>query len=252
MEILRNRWLQRAVALFEYLYLVLVAWLGYKSFFYDTSIGSDVKYWILYVGGSVIFLALIFWTRERVLTAILSILLMFCMVFVLYLNIGNWWVVIPPMFVSLTAFFCSGASEGVKTVFGTILLIGYILGALAFFAVTNIFITKTVDEITLTGTSQSGVYRYAVMNIQNQQNGSTRVYVEPNDMDFEVFGIMFKPTGYKSVKYNHFPMDVNSKDFVVTFKDTTGDGIEDEMYINGERYDINELKWSFDPKEILL
>jgi hypothetical protein len=47
-------------------------------------------------------------------------------------------------------------------------------------------------------------------------------------------------------------MDVNSKDFVVTFKDTTGDGIEDEMYINGERYDIDELKWSFDPKEILL
>ena len=252
MEILKNRWLQRAVALFEYLYLVLVAWLGYKSFFYDTSIGSDIKYWILYVGGSVIFLALIFWTRERVLTAILSILLMFCMVFVLYLNIGNWWVVIPPMFVSLTAFFCSGASEGVKTVFGTILLIGYILGALAFFAVTNIFITKTVDEITLTGTSQSGIYRYAVMNIQNQQNGSTRVYVEPNDMDFEVFGIMFKPTGYKSVKYNHFPMDVNSKHFVVNFKGTSGDGIEDQMYINGERYDINELKWSFDPKEILL
>lgn len=252
MEILKNKNLQRVVALFEYLYLALVVWLGYKSFYYDTSVGNSMKYWILYVGGSVIFLALIFWTRERVLTSILSILLLFFMLFVLFFNIGNWWIIIPPMFVSLTAFFACGASEGVKTVFGTILLIGYILGALAFFAVTNIFITKTVDEVTLTGVSDSGIYRYAVVNVQNQQNGSTKVYIEPNDMDFEKFGVLFQPTGYKSIKYNHSPMSTNSKDFEITFKDLNGDGVEDEMYINGQRYDINELKWSFDPKEILL
>ncbi len=249
MSILNNIWLKRAVALIEYLYAAMLLWLGIKSFFFDTSVGNSVKFWLLYVGFSLLTLLLVFFTRKTVLTSILAMLMMFLMVPVLFFNIGSWWVVVPPMVVALISFFACGAREGIKTVFGTIFLLGYIIGTLLFFVVTNLFIPKTVDKIVEEGVSASGAYRYSIIDTQNQSKGSVSVYVEPNTMDFERFGIMFKPTGYAQRKYfeqkNH---DIPT----VEFKDLDGDGIEEEIYINGKRCDIKDFEWTLDPKAILL
>lgn len=245
MKLLKNLWFKRGISLLCYIYAGFVLWLGIKSFFYDASVGNGVAFAFLFIGFGVITAALALYARKQVLTSILAMLLLLFAMPVLFFNIGCWWVVIPVLFVSLTIFFGCGATEGIKTVFGTIFLLGYILGALAFFIVTNVFITPTIDNTIETGVSPSGEYRYYILDTQDQLRGSTSVYVEPNNKDFDAFGIHFAATGFAQRKYYEQGHEKPTVEWRIY------DGGE-HLYVDGKRCDIAEFKWSLDPRAILL
>ncbi len=252
MKFLKNIWVKRGVSLLCYLYAVLLAWLGYKSFFFDTEIVSVGKYIGIFLVISLVTLVLMLYSRKQVTTSILAMIMMFLSIPVVFLNVHNLWLIIPVLFVSLTVFFGCGASEVVKTVFGTIFLLGYILGALAFFIVINLFVTKTDDTIIAENVSPSGEYRYIVVDVKNQSEGNVMVYVEPNDLDFDKFGIHFRATGYKQRKYNQRGHEVPEVEW-----GKTADGkecliISDSKSETPQHYEIKEFKWSMDVKEILL
>lgn len=252
MKFLKNVWVKRGVSLVCYLYAVLMAWLGFNSFFYDTEIVNFGKYIGIFLVISLVALVLMLYSRKQVLTSILAMILMFLSIPVVFLNVHNLWVAIPVIFVALTIFFGCGASEMVKTVFGTIFLLGYILGALAFFIVINLFITKTNDTLITENVSPTGEYRYYIMDIQNQSEGNVVVYVEPNNLDFDKFGIHFRATGYKQRKYNHRGHEIPEVEWGTTSNGNECLIIKDSNSETPQHYEIGEFEWSMDVKEILL
>lgn len=54
-----------------------------------------------------------------------------------------------------------------------------------YFLFTSFFVTSVKETVVESGVSPSGKYRYRVVNTEDTSNGSTAVYVEPNDADLE-------------------------------------------------------------------
>lgn len=97
---------------------------------------------------------------------------------------------------ALMIFFLSGLGETAKTIWGTIFLLVYLLGALVYFLVTSLFAPATVTNVVDNGVSPSGLYRYEVANTTDSSNGSTKVTIESNTLDKEYFHVFhFKIRG---------------------------------------------------------
>ena len=99
-------------------------------------------------------------------------------------------------------YFACGANEGVKTILGTIYMLIYILGALAYFLILPLFIAQTKDIITDTKVSISGEYRCYSVDTEDSSKGSTKVYVESNIHDIVYGDITFYAKGYTRIVLN--------------------------------------------------
>lgn len=234
MEFLNNKWLKRGISFATSIYGVFIAWLAYVAVFYDVTITNLPLFYILNVLVNSFFFLLMFYTRKQPFTCFVTMILMVLMFPVIFFNLDCIGLFVPSALVVITMFFVCRMNETAKTVLGTVFLLMYILGGLALFIATNLFYPKTVDTLLQQGVSDSGQYRYYVVDVQDKSIGRTEVYVEPNDKDIDLGFITFNATGYEQRKYNarnHEEPDVEWKD--------------DILYINGERYDITEFKWKF-------
>ena len=80
------------------------------------------------------------------MTEILSILMLpvvFCMIL---FNMGDWILIVPPFIVAIIMFFAAGTNETVKVIMGTIYLLMYVLGIVAYF-VLNILSAERLLEL---------------------------------------------------------------------------------------------------------
>ena len=178
-----NIWTKRVFALLSLLYTFIVGSLCYYSIFYKIHIPSRVNLMLVTIIISVLALVNMLYTRKQIMTRICSFLILPLMLPVVLLYFGEWEMIIPIIAVGVIILLLSGAGEGAKTAFGTIILLLYIFGALGYFLFTSFFVSSAVQHEVESGVSPTGLYRYRVVNTEDTSNGSTAVYVEPNYAD---------------------------------------------------------------------
>ena len=178
-----NIWTKRVFALLSLLYTFIVGSLCYYSIFYKIHIPSRVNLMLVTIIISVLALVNMLYTRKQIMTRVCSFLILPLMLPVVLLYFGEWEMIIPIIAVGVIILLLSGAGEGAKTAFGTIILLLYIFGALGYFLFTSFFVSSAVQHEVESGVSPTGLYRYRVVNTEDTSNGSTAVYVEPNYAD---------------------------------------------------------------------
>lgn len=178
-----NIWTKRAVSLLSGLYAFAACYLCYSSIFYNIEIHSGLSLCLLVTGISILALVIMLYTRKQLVTIIASVIILPVMLPVVLFWFGNWSLIIPVIATGIIILLLSGAGEGFKTAFGTIFLLMYIFGALGYFLFTSFFVTSAKTTTIDSGVSQTGQYRYYVINTEDSSNGSTAVYVEPNYAD---------------------------------------------------------------------
>lgn len=156
---------------------------------------------------SVIALVLMLYTREQILTKISSFVILTAMLPVVLLYFDEKALIIPIVITGILMLLLSGAGEGKKTMFGTIILLMYIFGALGYFLFTSFFVTHTKTEVIAKGESPSGLYRYELINTEDTSGGSTAVYVEPNYADLTYPFVTFTLKNMKHICYQERPIN---------------------------------------------
>ena len=180
-----NIWTKRAAAIVSLLYALEVCRLCYLSIFYEINIHAKISQCLIITGISILAIVVMLYTRKQILTRISSFIILPAMLPVVLLYFGEWGMIIPIVLTGVAILLLSGAGEGTKTALGTIVLLMYIFGALGYFLFTSFFVTSVKETVVEFGVSPSGKYRYRVVNTEDTSNGSTAVYVEPNDADLE-------------------------------------------------------------------
>lgn len=231
-KIVTNKWFIMAVSLLCAAYTICLCYFAYAVFFYDIEYTDKTKFAIIYSAISLLAALLFLYTRRSFITCIISLANLLVFFPTLMLDWGNWPLLIPAAMVTLFGFFCCKMNDTLKTVFGTIFLLLYILGGIAFFLVMNVFRVTTVDTLlTPSGgiVSESGNFRCFVLDVQNKSTGKVAVYVQPNKLDKQLGSITLKTTIKKLVKQ---AIKENRDDAL--HYDVHWDGTK--LYINGEEY----------------
>ncbi|HBB71766.1 MAG TPA: hypothetical protein DCZ71_04075 [Ruminococcus sp.] len=221
-KVFSNIWTKRLIALIGALYAVGVCRLCYFSIFYDMHIESRTTALLSASFISLIALLLMLYSRKQIVTRIASFLILPAMLPVILLYFGEWEIIIPIVITGVVILLLSGAGEGVKTAMGTIILLLYIFGALGYFLFTSFFVSSAKETVVDSGVSLSEKYRYRIVNTEDTSNGSTAVYVEPNDADVRYSNVTFTLKNMERVVYLERPI---TEDIEVEWKTETRDEI---------------------------
>lgn len=178
-----NIWTKRAVSLLGILYTYLLCFLCYCSLFYSIEVKSNAGVCLLATGISLIDLVVMLYTRKQIVTRICSFIMLPALLPVILFYFGEWFLIIPLLVTAIIMFLLSGAGEATKTAFGTVFLLLYIFGSLGYFLATSLFATVSDNQRVASSVSPSGTYRCYVINTKDSSNGSTAVYIEPNNAD---------------------------------------------------------------------
>lgn len=202
-------WWRRFLSLIGVGYLALLCWFSYLSVFYDLVIPEPLPFCLAFCAISLLALATMLYSRFQILTRLTSILILPAIFPLVLLCFGRWELIIPAAVTSLIIFFLSGAKESVKTVFGIIYLLLYILGSLVYFMAVSFFTPTTQQVILESGVSPSGQYRYEIIQTNDSSGGNVEVHVEPNDKDIHLPFISFIADGYDRLVYVERPIPEN-------------------------------------------
>lgn len=228
MEFFKNIWVRRGASLLGIVYLLLLVWLDYMAVFYTFRYENLPLFAILYILISAFFMVTVIYTRDRVFTAILAMFLMVAALPLVLFEFGNWLLIIPPFVVAVTAFFACRANETFKMIIGTMFLLMYILGGLAFFIMSKLFYTQVEKIVIDSGVSTNEIYRYEVLEVKDNSAGGMQVKVEPNDMDKDYKLFVFEAKGYDKIVYR-----ARTKE-----RPTVRWDKNDVLYINDKEYDF--------------
>ena len=231
-KIVTNKWFILVISLFCAAYTICLCYFAYAVFFYEIEYIDKMKFAVVYSAVSLLAGLLFFYTRRSFITCIISMVNMAVFFPTLLLDWGNWPLLIPAAMVTLFSFFCCKMNDTIKTVFGTIFLLLYILGGIAFFLIMNVFRVTTVDTLlTPNGgiVSDSGNFRCYVLDVQNKSSGKVAVYVQPNKLDKDLGFIQLDTTIKKLVKQAIKENRDDALHYDVHWAD-------DKLYINGEEY----------------
>ena len=217
---LSNKWTKLGASVVSIVYLVIIIMLAVNTFLYQFVINRMVAFTTVYIILNLLFFCLLFFSKKEIITSIISMLLLPFVFAILIFNFGNWIIIIPPFVVAAIMFFACRAPETLKTIFGTIYLLLYILGVIAFFifrllmggsndsTVLNsqlssdsilweIYSYEKVLALSENNASQEGSYRFFIVDVNDGLKGRLEVYVEPNDMDKKYKYFDFRVKGYK-------------------------------------------------------
>ena len=218
-------WLKRSASVIGLVYAVYICVLAYRSLFYIVDITKPVMFGAYISCLSAGALAMMIYSRKQIATRIASFIMLPALLPIVIMCMGSWELIIPIGICAVVMFFASGATEGTKTLLGTIYLLLYILTVLAYFLFTTYLASSAVKKTIESGVSPSAKYRYEVINTSDSSNGSTTVILEPNDMDIVKRSVTYKVKGCDRnlcVKRPVTEMKIEWKD--------------DDLYINGERW----------------
>lgn len=192
MDWLRNIWVKRGLSAFSYLYGALLVFLVWMSLGYQLVLPHPVAAFVVYVLLHLLFLAAMLLSRKQVSTAILGILLPPLAFGILILNMGDWFLVVPPVIASITCFFAVRAHETLKTIMGAIYLILYVVGILFYFAISAMMGDLEGGTREKAVVSPDGNYRYVFYTDMAGTNIRYDVYVEPCGNDVNLGFVRFE------------------------------------------------------------
>lgn len=230
-DFLSSEWVKRAVAVFNLIYFAVIGLLTYATFLYDLEFtdGQQQRFFTIYVGASVVFLGLMIYTREVFVTRLISVLLLCVCFFLIIFNMYDWILIVPPFVVALLIFFIAGTHETVKVVMGTIYLLIYVLGLVAYFVFNLLFggttqmtelnaemprnteifslykneYTKLCDVTRDDNViSPDGEYRIILYDVQNSDKGGVNICVVPNGQDIKLKFFTLKVKGIRKTISN--------------------------------------------------
>lgn len=232
-KVFTNKWFILAVSILCSSYTLCLIYFAYAVFFYDIEYTNKTMFAVIYSAFSLVSGLLFFYTRRSFLTCLIAMVNMVMFFPTLLLDWGNWPLLIPAAMVTLFGFFCCKMNDTVKTVFGTIFLLMYILGSIAFFLIMNVFRVTTVDTLlTPKGgiVSPSENFRCYVLDVKNKSSGKVAVYVEPNKLDKDVLNVIeLKTTIKRLVKQANKENRDDALNYDVHWEDS-------KLFINGEEY----------------
>lgn len=255
--ILGNVWIKRIASLVSISYAIMVCCLCYRSIFFNIEISSAFSLCMFVSGVSLISLVIMLYSRKQVLTRLASVIILPAMLPVVLLYFGKWSLIIPIIATGIIILLLSGSGEGFKTAFGTVFLLMYIFGALAYFLASTLFVTTTITHTVDSGISPSGLYRYYVVNTEDSSNGSTAVFVEPNYADEHIPFATFTLKEIERVVYLERPM-AESADIQWTTQSRSEitsylNSISDAITVHLSESQLKKLGYTYDNKlELML
>ncbi|MCL2053416.1 MAG: hypothetical protein FWG90_03105 [Oscillospiraceae bacterium] len=223
-EILKNKWVVLGLSILNGVFTACLCVFAYWVFLYRLEYTNIVIFAAVYSVFALLTGFLMFYTRKSPLTAVFCMLNIVVFFPVLLMDWGNWGLLAPAFIVAIFGFFCCRMNETVKTVLGTIFLLVYIIGGIAFFLMTTVFMVSTVDTVISKGESPSGDFRYYVLDQQNNASGKTAVYIEPNMLDVELGFLKLNTTIKRLISQTNNPAVVECE-----WKGTL-------LFINGKEY----------------
>ena len=128
----RNKWLKFGVSFLSLgfpAFLGFVAWLAFAYYLVPT---NPASLFALYLFINVIFAALMIYTRRQFVTQLVACISPIIAFAILIIGFGQWYLVAPPVITAFVIFFAVGTNETIKTVLGTIYLLMFVVGSLAY------------------------------------------------------------------------------------------------------------------------
>ncbi len=230
-DFLSNVWVKRAVSVFNIAYFAVIFLLTYATFLYDLEFapGRERSFFTVYVVANVVFLGLMLFTRNEFVTKLLGVLMLPLVFFMILFNMGDWILIIPPFVVAIIMFFAAGTNETVKVIMGTIYLLLYVLGIVAYFVLNILFGGTTVETVLNsdldTGSSvysmyrdnfqkltevtsdqntisPDGEYQIILYDVKDNDKGGVKICVVPYNQDIELKFFTLKQKGIKKTISN--------------------------------------------------
>lgn len=223
-EFLSNIWLKRAVSVFNIVYFAVVALLTYATFLYDIEFtqGKKITFFTIYVITSALFLLLMFYTKDQIVSKIIGLFMLPVVFFLIIFNMTNWILIMPPFIAAVIMFFAVANSETTKVVFGTMYLLLYVLGLVAYFVMNMLVGGTTVEtpinsdlknskniyslyqssekkilEVTSDSNSISpdGKYQFILYDVKDSDKGEVKICVIPHNQDIKLSMFTLKQKG---------------------------------------------------------
>lgn len=203
----KNVWFRRSVAIICWGYTALMLWVAWLNFGYYFEYENATSLFVLYLFVNIAALGLMILTRKQVITMVNAMLLPPIIFALVIFGFGNWYIILPPLVVAVAMFFINTANETLKTVLGTLYLLMYVIGVVAYIAI-NLFMGK----MTITGldlslrdadyekVSPSGEYRIVRYVDKPGERRTAAYYIELTSEDVSIpFGTCKKVFGSKHI-----------------------------------------------------
>ncbi len=231
----KNVWLRRGVALICWAYTGLLCWVAWLNFAFYFEFENATALFVLYLFVNIAALGLMIFTRKQVITMINSMILPPIVFVIVIFGFGNWYMILPPLCVVAAMFFINGSNETLKTVLGTLYLLMYVIGVVAYIAINLLMGRITFNSVDLTlrdgsyeNVSPSGNYR--IVRYVDKPNGDRRTasyYIECAAEDVEIpFGKCKKVFGSERVLTSKY---TSRTDDPIQWVQTKLNGVTTEM-----------------------
>lgn len=190
---LTNKWFKLGVSVISIGYTVMLAFTAWiVTGFYLEPTHSGALF-TLYIFINLVFGGIMFFTRKEIITKMCAMINPFIAFAILLLSFGNWFIIIPPVIVSVLIFFFCSVSETTKTVLGTLYLILYVVGVLVYLTLDMLFGNMSLMEVDLANRSTTYNYspdkQYRIVTYVEPEKDKTRTvsfYMEKTDSDISL------------------------------------------------------------------
>lgn len=223
----KNVWLKRGVALLCWGYTAMLVWFAWLNFAYHFEFENPTSLFVLYLFINIAALGLMIYTRKQVITMINCMVLPPIVFVSVILGFGNWYMLIPPLVVVIAMFFICAANETLKTVLGTMYLLMYVIGVVAYVVINLLMgrISFTDVDLSLRDAnyeklSPDGEYRIVrYIDEPTKERRTASYYIEYTGDDVDIpFGVCKKVLGCQRVLTTKFNNKTDDPVFWTTVK----------------------------------
>ncbi len=227
LKFLKNKWFLLGISFLSFIYVFILGNIAIRTFdsYLETENFSAMM--VTYVFVNFIFGVLMFFTRKQIPTIITALIIPVESLILMIVGFGQWYIIIPPVIVSAVIFLSCGVGESCKTVMGTLLLIMFVAGGLAYsvmssyfgislrFVATDMFTDQDQDIDFSTRNvnyllTEDGRYRLVHYEEKKDERTVTSYYVEEAFKDSEYpFAVFRRTFGCRRVLVTAYERDVN-------------------------------------------
>lgn len=233
---LNNKWLRLGVSVLSLIYPVFLAFVGWIVTGYFLEPTHEGALFTLYIFINVIFGGIMLFTRKQIITKMCAMITPLVAFAILLLGFGNWFIIVPPVVVSVLIFFLCSAGETTKIVLGTIYLIMYVVGVLVYLTFQMLFGNISLMDVDLSTRSTTYNYspdkQYRIVTYVEPEKDERRTvsfYLEKTDGDIELPFL----TCRKVIGSIHLITSDYSKPAKLEWKQ------ENTLYIDGRKREYN-------------
>ena len=221
-KLLENKWAKLAISCLSLLYIIFLLVITVNSFLYRIEITNPVGFVILYGLVNLLFVFGMYLTRKTLITSISSFCMMLFCFFILIFDFGNLYTFIPAFLVSIFMFFACKGKETTKTVVGTIYLLIYVLGIVAYIlagsffgskiqgttltssipkdsSVLSLYTQDRIDKVIKDNVSPDGKYSFFLVDIDNKLTGELQLVAQPTHLNKKHVFYNLRDTGRTKV-----------------------------------------------------